>query len=86
MDQQLKKTPQLGYQVQLAGPDVEAAVQTPEQIRQFLNGMYGARTSSGQTMFDPRDGIILENVPHVGKTPLLSNKVTPPNSILGDRC
>jgi len=76
MDEVLKKFPQLGYQVHLAGPEVEAAVRTKDDIKHFLNGMYGGRTPNGEVLFNPKSGIVLKNLPNIGKTPLLSDKVT----------
>lgn len=75
MDKVLEKAPQLGYQVHLAGPEVEAAVQTKKQIRQFLNGIYGGRTADGQVLFDPTTGVRLDRLPAIGKTPLLTDRV-----------
>lgn len=72
----LEKAPQLRYQVQLAGPEVEDAVKTGQDIRQFLNGMYGGRTPEGKAMFDPVKGVLLETLPMIKKSPLLSDKVS----------
>jgi len=80
----LQNAPQLGYQVHLAGPEVEAAVRTKDDIKNFLNGMYGGRTPSGEVLFKSDSGIILKNLPNIGKTPLLSDKVRFfPSPVLG---
>jgi soluble epoxide hydrolase/lipid-phosphate phosphatase len=68
--------PQFGYQLHLASGEVEPKISSPEQIRQFLNGMYGARGPSGETTFSPEKGIIFENLPKVGKTKLMSDKAS----------
>lgn len=78
MNQVLQKAPQLAYQLHLAGPDVEAGVQSEDDIRKFLSGMYGGRTAEGQVMFDPKTGVLLDRLPFIGKSPLLSDKVSPP--------
>lgn len=67
--------PQFGYQLHLAGPEVEATIQTKEQIRQFLNGIYGGRGPNGELAFDPVKGILFDNLPKLGKSKLLSDKV-----------
>ena len=69
--------PQFGYQIHLASLEVESNITSKESIRQFLNGMYGARTSDGKPMFVPTSGILFENLPKVGKTKLMTDKVRP---------
>jgi len=66
--------PQFGYQLHLASGEVELNVSSKEQIRQFLNGMYGGRGPKGETTFTPEKGILFENLSKVGKTPLMSKK------------
>lgn len=66
--------PQFGYQLHLAGPEVEAALQSEEQIRQFLNGMYGGKGPNGELAFDPVKGVLIENLPKLGKGRLFSDK------------
>jgi len=68
--------PQFGYQIHLSGPEVEAKIKTREQIRQFLNGMYGGRGPKGELLFSPEKGILFENLEKVGKTRLLSEKAS----------
>jgi len=68
--------PQFGYQLHLAGPEVEAALQSEEQIRQFLNGMYGGKGPNGELAFDPVRGVLIENLPKLGKGRLFSDKVS----------
>lgn len=67
--------PQFGYQLHLASGEIEKNIDTTEGIRQFLNGMYGARGPNRETMFDPIKGILFENLPKVGKTILMNDKV-----------
>lgn len=64
---------QFGYQLQLAGPEVEANVQSRRAISQFLQGMYGGRVLSGEIMFNPETGIDFGVMEKVG-APLLLNQ------------
>jgi len=66
--------PQFGYQLHLASPEVEAAIQTKERMRQFLNGTYGGKGPNGEVLFDPAKGVLFENLPKVGKSKLFSDK------------
>jgi len=68
--------PQFGYQLHLAGPEVEAALQSEEQIKQFLSGMYGGKGPNGELAFDPVKGFLIENLPKLGKGRLFSDKVS----------
>lgn len=73
----VKKLPNFGYQLHLAGPEVERAIKTREQIRAFLNGVYGGRTPNGEAFFAEEKGMLLENLWKVGRSPLLNDKVRP---------
>ncbi|OCK75699.1 alpha/beta-hydrolase [Lepidopterella palustris CBS 459.81] len=66
--------PQFGYQLQLAGVEVEAKIQSKEKIRQFLNGMYGGKGPNGELAFDPAKGLLFENLPKLGKGKFFSDK------------
>lgn len=68
--------PQFGYQLHLAGPEVEAAIQTEADIEQFLNGMYGGKVPEGKYFLDPRKGVDLSLMGRVQKTPLLEDEVS----------
>ena len=71
----VQRLPQFGYQVHLASGEVENVIQSPEQIRQFLNGVYGGRHPEKKRCFDPQKGIVFEALPRVDKSPLLSDAV-----------
>lgn len=71
LDEVVRRAPQFGYQKHLAGPEVEATIKSDDQIRQFLSGMYGARTSDRQVLFSPETGLKLDILHKLGKTPLL---------------
>ncbi|GAO13143.1 hypothetical protein UVI_02025010 [Ustilaginoidea virens] len=60
------------YQLQLAGPDVEGNVQTADEVRRFLNGMFGATGPDRQPCFTTRDGVLFDKLALVGSSPLLS--------------
>jgi soluble epoxide hydrolase / lipid-phosphate phosphatase len=67
--------PQFGYQLHLASGEVEKKIQSRDDIRQFLKGMYGGRGPNREVIFDPQKGILFENLHKVGNTRLLSEKV-----------
>lgn len=67
--------PQFGYQLHLASGEVEPRINDENGIRQFLNGMYGGRGLKGEVMFSPNKGILFDNLPKVGKTRLMSDRV-----------
>ncbi|QDS74776.1 hypothetical protein FKW77_001705 [Venturia effusa] len=66
--------PQFGYQLHLASGEVEPRIKDENSIRQFLNGMYGARGPKGEAMFSPDQGILFDNLMKVGKTSLMSDR------------
>ena len=70
----MQRVPQFGYQLHLAGPEVEKEIQGQDKIRQFLNGFYGAKTEDGRHLFNPMKGVDFKVLPHLGKTKLLSDR------------
>ncbi|KAF2971714.1 hypothetical protein GQX73_g1778 [Xylaria multiplex] len=66
--------PQFGYQLQFAGQDVEAAVQSEGDIRRLLSAIYGGPTPDGECIFDPRKGVDIAKLPSVGEAPLLKGE------------
>jgi soluble epoxide hydrolase / lipid-phosphate phosphatase len=66
--------PQFGYQLHLCSPEVEGRITTPEQISQFLRGMYGGRSPTGEVCFSPRKGVLFDVLPRIGRSPLLDDK------------
>lgn len=68
-----KRLRNFGYQEHFASGEIEEAVQSKAEIRQFLNNMYGARTPEGKTAWVAEVGVDLARQPHVGKTSLLSD-------------
>lgn len=68
--------PQFGYQLHLASGEVEKSVKDEQSIRQFLKALYGGRGPNGEYGFDPRKGLLVENLPSIGDSPLLNGKVS----------
>ena len=66
------KLPNFGYQLQLASGRLEEAIRSKEQIKQFLNGMYGGRTPNGQPGFSVTSGVNLEALSQLSPTKLVS--------------
>jgi len=67
------RAPQFGYHLQLASPEVEHRIESAEDIRKFLHGMYGARGPNGETGFSVEKGLLFENLDKIGRTPLLTD-------------
>lgn len=66
------RLPSLRYQLQLAGPDVEAGLVGRDKLRSFLAGMYGAKGPAGERVFSTDKGVALDNVDRMGDSPLLN--------------
>lgn len=75
--EELVKTrlPNFTYQLQLGSGEIEKHISSKEQIKQFLNGLYGGRGPNGEVGFVPEQGVLLQNLPKLNPTPLLSEKV-----------
>ena len=54
---------------------MEKSVKDEQSIRQFLQGMYGAKGPNGELAFDPEKGVLAENLPKIGESRLLNGKV-----------
>ncbi|KAF6842800.1 hypothetical protein CMUS01_02726 [Colletotrichum musicola] len=61
------------YQLQLRGEEVPERLTKPEDIRQFLQGIYGGRGQNGELVFNTEQGVVWENVGKIGPTPLLDD-------------
>lgn len=66
--------PNFRYQLQLAGPDVQANIVGKDRIRQFLNAIYGGRSKDGKVGFNTQQGVIFDNLASLQKTKLLSDE------------
>ncbi|KAL8775331.1 MAG: hypothetical protein Q9209_000338 [Squamulea sp. 1 TL-2023] len=69
------KVSNFGYQLQLASGQIEAAIQSREQIRQLLNGLYGGMTSDGPAGFDVKTGVHLDRLPLLKQTILVDERM-----------
>jgi soluble epoxide hydrolase/lipid-phosphate phosphatase len=67
--------PQFGYQMQLAGPEVEANVKTHHQVKRFLKALYDGRSERGRRCFRPNIGLDFEELKTIGASPLLDEEV-----------
>lgn len=75
--EELVKThiPSFAYQLQLKSGELEKAISTKDEIRQFLIGLYGGRTDDGKPGFDVSKGVLLENLKGLKPSKLLSKEV-----------
>ena len=72
----VKRVPNFGYQIQLAGGEVEEKVKTKEQIKGLLNGLFGGRTKDGNVGgFDVRAGIDFTCLKDLTRTRLMSEEM-----------
>ncbi|KAL8876218.1 MAG: hypothetical protein Q9198_005548 [Flavoplaca austrocitrina] len=69
------RVPNFGYQLQLASGQLEEAIQSTEQIRQLLNGLYGGVTDDGLPGFDVKSGVYLDRLPQLKQTKLMSQRM-----------
>jgi pimeloyl-ACP methyl ester carboxylesterase len=69
--------PSLTYQHDLTSGAVEESIQSPAEIRSFLNAIYGGRpgpaTPPGPAVLDPEVGLRLTGLETFDRTPLLSD-------------
>ncbi|KAL1979931.1 hypothetical protein VTN96DRAFT_4887 [Rasamsonia emersonii] len=74
--EELVKThiPSFAYQLQLKSGELEKAISTKDEIRQFLIGLYGGRTDDGKPGFDVSKGVLLENLKGLKPSKLLSKE------------
>lgn len=67
--------PNFGYQLHLGSGEVETHIKTREQIKQFLNALYGGRGANGEVGFDVRSGPNYENLPKLRQSPLITPEI-----------
>lgn len=75
--EELVKTrlPNFKYQLQLASGDIEKVIHSRDQLRQFLNALYGGKGPNGELGFTAREGLLVENLPKLGPSRIISEKV-----------
>ncbi|OCT53632.1 epoxide hydrolase [Cladophialophora carrionii] len=70
-----KRLPNFGYQAHFASGEIEEAVKSKAEIRNFLNNLFGARTAdTREVAFDATVGIDLAKQARIGKTKLLTDE------------
>jgi pimeloyl-ACP methyl ester carboxylesterase len=69
-----EKLHNFGYQVHFATGEIEEAVHSPAEIRQFLANMFGARTADRVKAFSAEKGLLLDLQPRVTKSILLADE------------
>lgn len=67
------KFPSLSYQIVFASGEVEKHIKSKEEIRSFLNALYGGRTPAGEVGFTSKDGPLYDKLPSLEKSPLVSD-------------
>ncbi|KAL2702065.1 hypothetical protein AAEP93_006363 [Penicillium crustosum] len=67
-------TPHFAYQLQLKSGEVEKAIQSKDEIRQFLLALYGGRTEAGEFGFDAHKGLLFDKIGHLKPSRLLSEE------------
>ena len=67
--------PNFGYQLQFAHDKLEQKITSREQIRQFLNAMYGGWSPDRERGFDVRHGIYLEKLPTLERAKLVEKEM-----------
>lgn len=65
------KLPNFAYQLQLASGVVEEKITSRDQIRQFLNGVYGGLSPEREKAFDSRIGLHFDVLPRLLPTKLV---------------
>ncbi len=74
LDALVQILPNFKYQLQLAGPEVEAGVVGKEKLRAFLNSLYYGRGPNGERGFTISEGVVFANLDKIGQSPLLSRE------------
>jgi hypothetical protein len=74
LDVVTKFLPSLGYQLQFGSEEglIESHTQSKTGIRNFLNALYGGRTSDGKAAMTPEKGVDLELMPKLNRSVLVS--------------
>jgi hypothetical protein len=68
--------PSLGYQLQFGSEEgiIESHTQDKTGIRNYLNALYGGRTSDGRAAMTPEKGVDLELMPKLERSVLISEE------------
>ncbi|KAH6973341.1 Alpha/Beta hydrolase protein [Ilyonectria destructans] len=65
--------PELRPRLQIRSMEVENKIQDAEQVRQFLNAMFGGVGPHDEVGFSTEDGILSENLPKLNRSRLVSD-------------
>ncbi|KAI9702574.1 MAG: hypothetical protein M1836_001054 [Candelina mexicana] len=68
------RLPNFRYQIQLSGKEVEDRVSTREDLKKFLNGIFGGQGPNGEFGMSTERGVLFDNLPKLHQTKLLSDK------------
>ncbi len=71
----IKRLPNFTYQLHLASGEIEEAIKTKDDIRAFLNGLFGGKGPNGEVAFVAEKGINLDGLKKLRKTRLFSDEV-----------
>lgn len=71
----VQRLPNFTYQLQLASGDVEKAIKTRDDIRAFLNGLFGGKGPNGEVAFVAEKGVHLDVLKKLRKTRLFTAEV-----------
>ncbi|KAL6717018.1 hypothetical protein ACLMJK_004932 [Lecanora helva] len=69
------RVPNFGYQIQLASGKVEEHIKSKEEIKRFLNALYGGKGPNGEQGFEVTKGVLFENLDKLRPTRLMSEEV-----------
>ena len=75
LEEAVTHLPNWAYQVVLASGVVEEHIKTPEDIKQFLNALYGGKGEKGEVGFSVTVGPIWENLGKLRRTRLVGKEV-----------
>ncbi len=65
------RMPDWGYQLHLASGEVEQRIKSKDEIKQFLNSVYGGKAPNGDSGFSHTKGPSYEDLPKLNRTPLM---------------
>ena len=68
--------PHFAYQIQFASGNLEEVIRSKGEIRQFLSALYGGKTEKREIGFDAEKGVLLDKLPHLKPSRLLSEEVS----------
>jgi hypothetical protein len=68
--------PHFAYQIQFASGNLEKVIRSKGEIHQFLSALYGGRTEKRELGFDSTKGVLLDKLPYMKPSRLLSEVVS----------